>query len=256
MPKHPAHRQIYFTCLRCCWPTQLDAVRLQTLVPHSLQNFVPGVSSAWQFAHFCFSWLEPHSLQNLAPAWSLAPHFTQGTPDAPTSTFAPHSLQNFDEEEVAAPHFGHLIVAVLPVLAPDACGFIALDMAPAIALPTAKPAPSPAPKPAPPDGFCAASRIASAAWNWAYRPTSPITPIEVRLSMAASTSGGSEIFSMTNLVSSRPNALKSWSSLPRRIPPSSSYCDARSSAAIFDSATASLKPLTSVRRSCPSISSV
>ena len=41
--------------------------------------------------------------------------------------------------------------------------FIASVMAPAIAFPSAKPAPRPAPVPAPPEGFCAASRIASAA---------------------------------------------------------------------------------------------
>jgi hypothetical protein len=68
------------------------------------------------------------------------------------------------------PHCGHGAPAgaaccaePCPDCDPDC--FIASLIAPAIAFPSANPAPSPMPVPAPPDGFCAASRIASAAWN-------------------------------------------------------------------------------------------
>ena len=43
--------------------------------------------------------------------------------------------------------------------------------------PIATPAPMPAPSPATPPGFCAASRIASAVWNFVYWSRFPITPI-------------------------------------------------------------------------------
>jgi hypothetical protein len=48
----------------------------------------------------------------------------------------------------------------------------------------------------PPAGFAAAEVIASAAEYWVNRPRSPASPIEVRLSSAASTAGGSEMFSI------------------------------------------------------------
>ena len=55
-----------------------------------------------------------------------------------------------------------------------------------------------------PPGFLAASPMALAVWNFVYCSRSPSTPICVRLSSAASTSGGSEMFSMKNVVSARP----------------------------------------------------
>src|SRR6185503_16060260 len=135
----------------------------------------------------------PHSSQNFAPGfsscWQLA-HFAGACE-------LPHSLQNFEPAGMAAPHFTHFAVAA------------------------AAPEP-PAANPAPPDGFCAASRIASAAWNCVYLFTSPITPIEVRLSIAASTSSGNEMFSTTNLVSSKPSDLNSSCSFCRAKPLSSS----------------------------------
>src|SRR6266404_3107723 len=165
-----------------------------TFVPHSSQNLAPGLRSCWQLEHFA------------------------------GACEAPHSLQNFEPAGMAAPHLMHLSVAAAPappeVVAP--CCFIASVIDPAIILPTAKPAPSPAPNPAPPDGFCAASRIASAAWNCAYLFTSPITPIEVRLSIAASTSSGNEIFSTMNLVSSNPSDLNSSCNFCRAKPLNSS----------------------------------
>ena len=75
--------------------------------------------------------------------------------------------------------------------------------------PIATPAPSPTPAPASPPGLRAASPIALAAWYWVYAWRLPITPMLVRLSSAASTSGGSEMFSTTNFTSSRPKAAKS-----------------------------------------------
>jgi hypothetical protein len=115
-----------------------------TLVPHSSQNFAPGLSSCWQFEHFAGACEVPHSLQNFEPAGIAAPHFTH---------FAPPTA--------AAPE------APAPPVDSELC-FIASDMAPAIALPIANPAPSPAPVAAPPPPvFWAASRIASAAWNCA-----------------------------------------------------------------------------------------
>src|SRR6185295_8004582 len=130
-------------------------------------------------AHFAATCDVPQSLQNLAPACNDAPH-----------------LMHFCVDGAAAG-------SVVPP------GRMALLIAPAMALPTAKPAPRPAPSPAPPLGFCAASRIACAASNCVYLPMSPSTPIEVRLSMAASTSSGNEMFSTTNLVSSSPSDLNS-----------------------------------------------
>ena len=58
--------------------------------------------------------------------------------------------------------------------------------------------------PAIPPGFFAASRIASAVWNFVYWSRLPSTPICDRLSSAASTSGGSEMFSTKNCVSVMP----------------------------------------------------
>ena len=157
-----------------------------TFVPHSSQNFASGFRSFWHLAHFA------------------------GDCDAP------HSLQNFASATIAAPHLTHFSVAADVAPAPSEtvaprC-FIASVIAPAITLPTAKPAPSPAPNPAPPLGFCAASRMACAASNCVYLPMSPSTPIEVRLSIAASTSCGREMFSTTNFVSSKPSDLNSSSS--------------------------------------------
>src|SRR5207245_2306537 len=128
------------------------------------------------------------------------------------SCLAPHSLQNFEPAGICAPHLMHVAAAAAapPEVAAGAADsafrcFIASVIAPAIAFPIAKPAPSPAPVPAPPPGFCAASRIAWAAWNCENLLMSPITPIEVRWSMAASTSCGREMFSTTNFVSSQPH---------------------------------------------------
>src|SRR5437016_8521364 len=114
----------------------LPAPSYPTLVPHSSQNFAPGFSSCWQFAHFAGACEAPHSRQNFEPAGSSAPHLTHLVP-----TLAP------PEADVPA----------------SEVRLIASDIAPAIALPTANPAPRPPPRPAPPLGFCAASRIASAA---------------------------------------------------------------------------------------------
>src|SRR5258708_27679108 len=111
-----------------------------TLVPHSSQNFAPGFNSCWQFEHFA------------------------------GACEAPHSLQNFESAGIAAPHLTHLPAAAATPAPPEVvapCCLIASVIDPAIILPTAKPAPSPAPSPAPPDGFCAASHMASAAWNCA-----------------------------------------------------------------------------------------
>src|SRR5438552_18630901 len=107
----------------------LPAPSYPTLVPHSSQNFAPGFSSCWQFAHFAGACEEPHSLQNFVPAFKSAPHFTHFTVAA----------------VAAAPPEGSDTVA-------PRC-LIASVIAPAMALPTAKPAPSPAPNPAPPPGF-------------------------------------------------------------------------------------------------------
>src|SRR5690606_26606048 len=65
-----------------------------------------------------------------------------------------------------------------------------------MAAPMPIPAPSPSPSPAPP-GFAAAASIAFAAWNFVYWSRFPTTAICVRLSSAASTSGGNETFSRT-----------------------------------------------------------
>src|SRR5438552_16061598 len=175
----------------------LPAPSYPTLVPHSSQNFAPGFSSFWQFEHFA------------------------------AACEAPHSLQNFEPSGIAAPHLTRLLVAAAGAPPPDSVTlaplcFIASVIAPAIALPTANPAPSPAPNPAPPPGFCAASRIAWAASNCVYLPMSPSTPIDVRLSIAASTSSGNEMFSTTNLVSSRPSDLNSSCSFCFANRPSSS----------------------------------
>jgi hypothetical protein len=82
-------------------------------VPHSGQNFAPGASSAWQFAHFAFSCDEPHSEQNFAPSRSSAPHLTHGT--FATSIFAPQSPQNFVPAAFCLPQFGHATVCDLLV---------------------------------------------------------------------------------------------------------------------------------------------
>ena len=77
-------------------------------VPHSGQNFAPGASSAWQFAHLAFSCVEPHSEQNFAPSRSSAPHLTHGT--LATSIFAPQSPQNFMPAAFGFPQDGHATV--------------------------------------------------------------------------------------------------------------------------------------------------
>src|SRR5688500_7669125 len=74
-------------------------------VPHSGQNFAPGASSNWQFAHLAFSCDEPHSEQNLAPSRSWAPHFTHGT--LLTSIFPPQSAQNLAVATFCFPQLGH-----------------------------------------------------------------------------------------------------------------------------------------------------
>ena len=128
--------------------------------------------------------------------------------------------------------------------------------APPIAPPIARPAPRPAPAPAMPPGLAAAVLIASADWSCVYCPRrSPRTPSFVRWSIAASTSSGSETFSMKNFDSSRPNAANSGPRICLPCPDSSSYFEARSSAAIFDSAMASESFERIVERSCPVISS-
>src|SRR5262245_60085362 len=129
--KKAGSRQLPASCLS---ERECDS---QTFVPHSSQNFAPGFRSCWQFAHLPPTCDVPHSLQNFAPACNDAPH-----------------LMHFCVEVASVDGVG---------VAPR--WRIASVMAFAIAPPTANPAPSPAPKPAPPPGFCAASRIACAAWN-------------------------------------------------------------------------------------------
>ncbi len=65
------------------------------------------------------------------------------------------------------------------------------------------PTPSPRPSPAPP-GFAAAVWIAFAAWNRVKSSRLPAMPILERVSMACSTSGGTDMFSITNLGMAMP----------------------------------------------------
>ncbi len=89
---------------------------------------------------------------------------------------------------------------------PPPIAWPAFESAPPIIPPIAIPAPIPIPAPAAPPGFAAAIFIASAAWSCVYCPIlSPRTPSFVRWSIAASTSSGSETFSMKNFERSSPN---------------------------------------------------
>src|SRR5438132_11729128 len=74
-------------------------IAYSAFVPHSSQNFAPGLSSCWQFAHFAGACEEPHSLQNFVPAFKSAPHFTHFTvaavaaaPPEGSDTVAPRCL--------------------------------------------------------------------------------------------------------------------------------------------------------------------
>ena len=71
------------------------------LVPHSSQNFAPGLSSRWQFEHFAGTCDAPHSLQNFAPAFNSAPHFTHFTVAAVAA--APSSSWWLEVYAVTAP---------------------------------------------------------------------------------------------------------------------------------------------------------
>src|SRR3989440_9605276 len=68
----PSSTRSFFLSRSCC-------VAYPTFVPHSSQNFAPGLSSRWQFAHFAGACEVPHSLQNFVPAFRSAPHFTHFT---------------------------------------------------------------------------------------------------------------------------------------------------------------------------------
>ena len=99
----------------------------------------------------------------------------------------------------------------------------------AICWPTASPTPRPIPSLAPPPGLLAASWIALAVWNLVYWSRLPAMPIEVRLSSIASTSGGTEMFSMMNFAMWMPTSLRSSDSTPASCTPIRSWCAARSS---------------------------
>ena len=60
----------------------------------------------------------------------------------------------------------------------------------------------------------------------------PAMPIEVRLSSIASTSGGTEMFSMMNFAMWMPYSLRSSESTPASCMPIRSWCAARSSIGI------------------------
>ena len=80
--------------------------------------------------------------------------------------------------------------------------------------------------------------MAVAAWYLVKRSRSPRTPICVRVSMAASTSGGNDMFSMTKRGSSRPRCLRSSLMMTASRSAISFWCAARSSTATPDVARA------------------
>lgn len=75
--------------------------------------------------------------------------------------------------------------------------------------PSAVPAPTPTPRPATSAEFAAPTPTAFVASNFAKSSRLPSTPTDVRLSIATSTSGGSETFSMMNRGTVRPRCLMS-----------------------------------------------
>ncbi len=85
------------------------------------------------------------------------------------------------------------------------------------------------PSPTPLPGVLAAAASASAAWNWVYWSRLPAIPILARVSMASSTSGGSEMFSMMNVGTAIPTGFSSWVSTPASLVPMDSCWVARSS---------------------------
>ena len=121
--------------------------------------------------------------------------------------------------------------------------------------PIAMPSPTPSPSPAPP-GLLAAASIALAAWNFVYWSRLPTMPIWVRRSSAASTSGGTEMFSMMNLGISMPTLARSSDSAPASRSPMVSWCAARSSIGTCAVASALPSRLTIIWRRYSSTSSV
>src|SRR6266702_747747 len=115
----------------------------------------------------------------------------------------PQAMQN-----LVAPAAGAAVASDPPTLRVDGAPAGADLRVFAITWPMAAPAPRPAPSPAAPPVLAAAMVMAWAAANWLYLSRSPTMFMPMRWSRDFWSSSGSETFSTTNWVSSRPMALK------------------------------------------------